>query len=145
MDDEHDHELVVAHRSSEAVLALRHQCSEVGGLPWLNEATLRVCVSRAERAILASVLRQDALAAQQCANALLAVLHHNVEVVVYYQVLHNSYCARLVLGLQRHSLLYLHHYSLPVVSIYGLEVDELFYEEKRLRVLIAGYKSFDLW
>ena len=144
MNDKHDHELVVAHRCSKAVLAFRHQCSKVSGFPRLDKAALRVCVSSTERAILASVLCQDALAAQQCTNALLAVLHHYVEVVVYYQVLHNPHCARLVLGLQCHCLLYLHHYGFPVVSVHRLEVDELFDEQQRLRVLVASDESFDL-
>ena len=126
------------------MLALCHQSSKVCSFPRFNKAALRVCVSSAERAILAPVLCQDALAAQQCTNTLLAVLHHYVEVVVYYQVLHNPYCARLVLGLQCHCLLYLHHHGFPVVSVYGLEVDELFYEQQRLRVLVAGDESFDL-
>lgn len=144
MNDKHDHKLVVAHRCCKTMLAFCHQRSKVCSFPRFNKAALRVCVSSAERAIIASVLRQDALAAQQGANALLAVLHHYVEVVVYYQVLHDPYCARLVLGLQCHCLLYLHHYGLPIVSVHGLEVDELFYEQKRLGVLVASDESFYL-
>ena len=60
------------------------------------------------------------------------MLHHDVEVVVDYEVLVNSYRALFILGLQLDSLVDLRHHRLPVVDAHLLEVYELFDEEQRL-------------
>ena len=75
---------------------------------------------------------KGSLAAQQAANALLTVLHHDVEVVVDNEVLVNSHRALLVLSLQLDSLVDLGHHRLPVIDAHLLEVYELFDEEQRL-------------
>ena len=60
------------------------------------------------------------------------MLHHNVEVVINYQVLVNTNSALFILSLQLDSFVNLRHNSLAVIDAHRLEVNKLLDEEKSL-------------
>ena len=94
---------------------------------------------------MATASLKNALASQKAANALLAVLHDYVEIVVGDEILYYSDRALLRFAkiLQRHGPFYLHHDALLEVAATLPEVLELLDEEQGLREFILGNICFD--
>ena len=73
------------------------------------------------------------------------MLHYHVEIVVSNQVFDYSNRTGIVLILQRHCPLNLHHHTLLIVWVPLIEVLELLDKEEGLRVLISCDVCFDRW